>query len=192
MSSFSDQIDFFNVIPYAEVYGTHPRFLAATSEGFLHTSNHCDPYTSKSGSVMQARHAKVNNCHDHAAIHRYRQLILDKLASSKHKIAHKLGGHRSKFTTHVSDDHRLGDNSDVVQHISYDSSISNVATSNKDESKSDDATRHYNSRTKLLSFDHSFFPSGAKGASRLTTALNSANSAENKAFKKTHFFRLDN
>ena len=127
----------------------HTRKLAATSSGFMHTSDHCDPYTSKSGSVMQARHAKVSNFHDHAAIHRYRQAILNKLASSKHTIAHKLGGHRSKFTTHVSDDHRLGDNSDVVQHISYDSSISDVATSDKDDSKSDDETRHYNSNTNL-------------------------------------------
>ena len=72
----------------------------------------------------------------------------DKLASSKHAIAHKLGGNCSKFTTHVSIAHRLCDDNDFVKHISYDSSISNVALSNKDDSKSDDETRHYNSRTK--------------------------------------------
>ena len=142
----------------------------------MHTSDHCDPYTSKSGSAMQARHAKVNNCHDHAATHRYRQSMLDKLASSKHAVAHKLCANRSKFTANVADAHRLSDDSDFVKHISYDSSISNVALNNKDNSKSDDETRHYNSRTNLPLVDHCFSPSGAKGASR-AKALNSVNSA---------------
>ena len=98
----SDRIDCFNVTLYAEMYGTHPRCLAATSTGFMHTSDHCDPYTSKSGPVMQARHAKVNNFHDHAAIHRYRQSMLDQPAidrcndKSTNAIAHKLNGNHQK------------------------------------------------------------------------------------------------
>ena len=107
----------FNVTLHAEMYGTHPRLFAASSTGFMHTSDHSDPYTSKSGSVMQANNAKVNNCQDHTAIHRYRISILNKLASSKHAIAHKLCGNCSKFTTHVSDAHRLGNDSDFVKHI---------------------------------------------------------------------------
>ena len=97
---FPTTLMFFNVIPYAEVYGTHPKCLAATSEGFLHTSDHYDLYTSNSGSIMQARHAKVNKYHDHAAIQRYRQSMLDRMKvsstlMSKHAIAHKLDDDRT-------------------------------------------------------------------------------------------------
>ena len=55
---FSKDLELFDITPYAEIYGIHPRFIAATSEGFLSTSAYCDPFTSRSDIVMKARHAK--------------------------------------------------------------------------------------------------------------------------------------
>ena len=111
---------------------------------------------------MQARHAKVNHFHDHAAIHRYRQSSLDKLASSKHTSAHRL----SK--------------------LSDDSSNCHVATGDKNNSKSDDDTQfdihtnlHVFYRSATCVEPHYFSPSSAKGASR-ATALNSVNSVRVK------------
>ena len=135
----SDEVVFcFNVIPYAEMYGTHPRFVVATSRGFSHTSDHCDPYTSKSGSVMQARCAKAYSCRDHVAAQKYRQSMLDNVncisKSTKHTIAHKLGGDNS-LTTHVPND----------------SLISNVATVDKDNNESDDDTTVDNLHTHVHS-----------------------------------------
>ena len=151
-------------MPYAELYGTHPRFEAATSEGFLHTSDYCDPCTSKSGSVMQVRHAKVNTCHDHAAIHKYRQANLDKIkVIGTHKIACNVGDRQK----------------------SDDRSTSNVATGDNNNSKSDDDTPvdihtnlHVFDRSATCADPHSLSPSSARGASR-ATALHSVNSALN-------------
>ena len=108
---------------------------------------------------MQARHTRVINFHDHAAIHKYRQSSLDKLASSKHTSAHRLNK------------------------LSDDNSNFHVATGDKTNSKSDDGTQfdmhtnlHVSYRSATCVEPHSFSPSSAKGASR-ATALDSVNSA---------------
>ena len=51
----SDTVDTVHTVPYSEMYGTHPRSIAAASEGFRTAPAHCDPYTPKSGLAMQAR-----------------------------------------------------------------------------------------------------------------------------------------
>ena len=45
------------ITPYSEIYGVHPRFIAATKDGWKNVSSHADPFTSKSAAVMQSRHA---------------------------------------------------------------------------------------------------------------------------------------
>ena len=57
--TFCTEIQSFDVPAYSIIYGTHPRFLAATREGWKGVSSHADPFTAKSGAVMQSRHAKL-------------------------------------------------------------------------------------------------------------------------------------
>ena len=56
---FSDQVQSLEVIAYSVIYGRHPRFLAATSEGWKEVSSHSDPYTGKAGMIMRERSAKL-------------------------------------------------------------------------------------------------------------------------------------
>ena len=56
--TFSDDVSFFNVPAYSNVHGIHPRFIAATADGWKTVSSHADPFTGKSGVIMQQRHAK--------------------------------------------------------------------------------------------------------------------------------------
>ena len=56
----------------------------------------------------------------------------------------------------------------MAKHVSDGSSISNVAMSNKDGSKSDDDTRLVNLHTSLS--PHTFYPTGAKVSEKLRRA----------------------
>ena len=76
---FCDSVERFEVPAYSTIYDLHPRFLAATADGWKQTSSHCDPYTSKSGEVMRARCAKFYNLDDRRAAKRYRRELLDEL-----------------------------------------------------------------------------------------------------------------
>ena len=79
--SFSSKIDTHFVTPYSEIYGIHPSQIKASSIGFQKVPSDVDPYTSKSGAVMQARAVKkwspeAQESFRKARIHR-RQLISD-------------------------------------------------------------------------------------------------------------------
>ena len=77
----SSKIDTHFVTPYSEIYGIHPSQIKASSIGFQEVPSDVDPYTSKSGAVMQARAVKkwspeAQESFRKARIHR-RQLISD-------------------------------------------------------------------------------------------------------------------
>ena len=58
---FKEEINYFSVPAYGEIYGCHPRYIAATSDGWRTVSAHADPFTSKSGIIMRSRCARIHN-----------------------------------------------------------------------------------------------------------------------------------
>ena len=80
--TFSDDVSFSNVTAYSTVYGIHPRFIAATSDGWKTVSSHADPFTCKSGAVMQQRHAKLYEPVSRRLAASHRQSILKRYISS--------------------------------------------------------------------------------------------------------------
>ena len=55
---FADDIEYYEVVPYEEIYGRHPRQIVATRHGWFKTvSSDANPFTGKSESVM--RHRKM-------------------------------------------------------------------------------------------------------------------------------------
>ena len=47
--------DTYEVIPYSEIYGSHPSRLKASPTSLIPVGPHTDPYTSKNGQVMSSR-----------------------------------------------------------------------------------------------------------------------------------------
>ena len=80
--SFNEQIETFPVIAYSRIYGTHPRFIAATADGWKGVSSHADPFTSKSGLIMQSRHAKLHDRVSRQEAKAYRRNILSQYLHS--------------------------------------------------------------------------------------------------------------
>ena len=78
----SDDVSYFDVPAYSTIYGIHPRFLAATSDGWKTASSHADPFTAKSGVVMQQRHAKLYDFARRKSASDYRQSLLKRYVSS--------------------------------------------------------------------------------------------------------------
>ena len=74
--SFIKEVETFNVPAYSQIYGTHPRFIAATRDGWKGVSSHADPFTSKSGTVMQSRHARLHDKASRQEAKAYRRRIL--------------------------------------------------------------------------------------------------------------------
>ena len=77
----TDAIEYFDIPAYSTIYGTAPRFLASTAQGMVSTSSHCDPFTSKSGSVMEARRLRHSQLHDYQTAHDYRLQLLSVIQS---------------------------------------------------------------------------------------------------------------
>jgi hypothetical protein len=80
--TFSDNVSVSNVTAYSDVYGIHPRFLAATCDGWKTVSSHADPFTCKSGAIMQQRHAKLYDPASRNLAASHRQSILKRYISS--------------------------------------------------------------------------------------------------------------
>ena len=80
--TFSDDVSFSNVTAYSNVYGIHPRFIAATCDGWKTVSSHADPFTCKSGAIMQQRHAKLYDPVSRNLAASHRQSILKRYISS--------------------------------------------------------------------------------------------------------------
>ena len=74
--TFNPDISTVQVAAYSSIYGRHPRFLAATSDGWKQASSFADPYTGKSPNVMMARHARVFNQESRDRVRRHRTKIL--------------------------------------------------------------------------------------------------------------------
>ena len=49
------------VIPYSQIYGCHPSLLKASPTNLVPVGSHTDPYTSKDGAVMAARHKQLRS-----------------------------------------------------------------------------------------------------------------------------------
>ena len=76
---FNDDVQCFDVTAYSVVFGVHPRFLVATKDGFKSAPMDLDPFTSKSGTVMEARRKRHLETHNFVDAARYRLKILQKL-----------------------------------------------------------------------------------------------------------------
>ena len=57
--SFSETVETCSVPAYNDIYGIHPRFICATCDGWKVVKSDADPYTGKSGAIMQARHTEI-------------------------------------------------------------------------------------------------------------------------------------
>ena len=57
--TFSSKVENLTVPAYSSLYELHPRFLAATHEGWKQVSPKADPYTSKSPEIMAARMSRI-------------------------------------------------------------------------------------------------------------------------------------
>ena len=80
--AFYPSDDVHEIQPYSEIYGTHPRFLASTAEGWKAASAHSDPYTSKAGLVMRERCAKAYSPERKVASRDYRRALLEGLQAA--------------------------------------------------------------------------------------------------------------
>ena len=57
---FDSHVDYHDVIPYSELYGTHPKYLVGTRRGFLQgAKGDRDPFTSKNNSSMSRRRREM-------------------------------------------------------------------------------------------------------------------------------------
>ena len=117
---FKEEISYFSVPAYSEIYGCHPRYIAATSDGWRQVSAHADPFTSKSGIIMRSRCAKLHNEENQDKARNYRRgplrLLHAKLAAAIHAIrtppakkngAKRAGAKKVKAMERISDAYTL-------------------------------------------------------------------------------------
>ena len=74
--SFYTDPETFEVPAYSTLYGCHPRFIAASADGWKGVSSHADPFTSKSASVMSARHAQIHDPSSRERVKAHRTRVL--------------------------------------------------------------------------------------------------------------------
>ena len=57
--NFSDDIIYYDVMPYAEIYPKHPSQIITTAHGYKPIKPHADRWTGKSAKVMEDRRRKI-------------------------------------------------------------------------------------------------------------------------------------
>ena len=108
--SFSDdEPNYLEVIPYSEVYGTHPHFILASAHGWKRNPSRSDPYTGKSSAVMTQRKKAARKSLRSRYARQNRQSIMN--TANRH-IINGSGEARSS---------RSHGPSPVQDHISFDS-----------------------------------------------------------------------
>ena len=61
---FASEVEYYEVVPYGEIYGQHPRCIVATRHGrFKTVSSDANPFTGKKQSVMSRRGVKFKQSH---------------------------------------------------------------------------------------------------------------------------------
>ena len=83
--TFSDATECKSVTPYSEMYGVHPWLLESSKYGMKLVTSNADPYTSKSGDIMQARAQRQQTVTDSAKAadahsHRMRRISAQKIS----------------------------------------------------------------------------------------------------------------